>query len=344
MPTSATSGNFTCAELVKIMVGIDKAWRDNQTNSDFISYAETINVVKSRQTASFPQLENAEKDETVKIFWATDCNSSLADCDDDCVVGGPELEARCKEYTLDICKTAGFSVKEKTFRTSNLSRDEVVAKGMLKRMKELDEYLAQQMVAKLNAFAGVNQFEGIGSVAGDGTTYISASFWTADLSGYFQQVAIMNKLSGAYMLHGTNLWQTNWQAQMNALNANGKDAVAKLGTIQQFWDPFNIDSVNSPNKVSYMITNGAVAFVNKAYYPTTPVEYLGAGQIRYSVASKSIPGVVYDVVYTNSCTNNEITHKWSLYLTAGIFSNPYGCNEDVTGVLKFICGENSEES
>lgn len=342
MPTSENAGDFTCAALVKVMVSIDKAWRDNQTNQDFVSYVGVLEAVRSKQTATMPDLENTEKDQTVKVYWATDCNTSLADCADDCTVGGPELEAKCKEYTLDICKKAGFTVREKAFRASKLSREEVVAKGMLKRMKELDEYLAQTMVAKLNSFAGVNKFEGIGSVAGSGTTYISASFWTPDITGYFTQVAIMNKLSGAYMIHGTNLWQTNWLSQMNNLNQDQKDQMAKMQAIQQFWDPFNIDSVNTPDKVSYMVTSGAVVFINKAYYPTSPVEYLGAGQIRYSVASKTLPGVMYDVVYTNRCVANEIYHDWTLYVTAGIFSNPYGCDEDVTGVLKFVCGENDE--
>lgn len=344
MATSPTAGTFTCAELVKIMVGIDRVWRDNQTNTDFISYAKTVEIIKQKQTAQFPQLENSEKDETVRVFWVTDCNTSIAECDDDCEVGGPELEARCKDYTLDICRKAGFTVREKTFRKLNVSRDEVVAKGMLKRMKELDEFLAQQMVAKLNAFAGVNQFEGIGSIASSGDTYVSASFWTADLAGYFQQVAMMNKLSGAYMLHGNNLYSIGWQAQFNNLNQDQKDQLAKMQSIQQFWDPFNIDSVNSPAKISYMISQGAVAFVNKAYYPSSPVEYLGAGQLRYSVQSKGLPGVFYDVVYTNRCEGNEIYHDFTLYVTAGIFQNPFGCNEDVTGVLRFICGENSEES
>lgn len=344
MPPSATAGNFTCADLVKITVAIDRVWKDNQTNADFISYAETINIIKKRQTAELRDLENSEKDETVKIYWATDCNTSLDDCDDDCEVGGPELEARCKEYTLDICKKAGFTVREKTFRKSNLTREEVVAKGMIKRMKELDEFLAQAMVAKLNAFAGVNQFGGIGTVDSSGDTYLAPSFWTVDLMSYFQQVAIMNKLSGAYMLHGNNLWNVNWQAKFNNLNQDQKDQLAKLMSMQHEWDPFNVDTVNNPLKVSYMITSGAVAFVNKAYYPTTPVEYLGAGQLRWSVQSKALPGVFYDVVYTNRCLNNEIYHDYTLYVTAGIFDNPYGCNEDVTGILRFICGNASDAS
>lgn len=343
MPASETAGTFTCAELVRISIAVDRVWRDNQLNADLISDVEILKAIKSFQTAKFPELENKEKDEKIKIFWVTDCSTSLADCTNDCTIGGPELEARCKEYELDLCKTAGFSVKEKYFRQSNLTRQEAVARGLLRAQKELDEYLAQTMVAKLNAFAGVNQFAGIGTVAVDGTTYISAAFWNPDIYGYFVQVAKMNKLSNPKMLHGNNLWSAFWQAEMNNDNANNKDQKRKMLSIQSFWDPFNIDSVNSPDKVSYMMSAGAVALVNKAYYPLNrPIEY--KDDTRWSIESASLPGIFYDVVYTNECVNDEIKHHYSLYVKAGIFDNPYGCNEEITGVLKFVCGEASEAS
>jgi len=338
MPVSPTAGNFTCADLQVILVNADRAWMDNATKKDYVSYAETIKAVIAEQTAEFPELEKMDKDEKVKIYWAADCSTSLADCADDCVIGGPTPEAQCKEYELDICKKAGFSIPEKRFRKSNLTREEVVALALLKRMKELDEFLAQTAVSKIDSFAGVNQFAGIGQVVGP-ITYIAPSLWTADIMGYFAQVGIMNKFSNPYMVHGTNLWQSNWQANFNNLNQDQKDALAKFGSMRSYWDPFNVDLVNSPDKVSYMIDKGAVAFVSKAYYPANnPVEYLGAGQLRYSVESKNLAGVFYDVVYTNRCVADEIYHDWTLYIHAGIFQNPIGCDENNTGVLKFQCG------
>jgi len=338
--TSVTAGTFTCAELVNVQIAMDRIWASQTLqNNDFQSDVESVNVIKARQTARLAELEDPSKDRTVKIHWVTDCNESLADCSNDCTVGGPELEARCKEYALDLCKTSGFTVREKSFRALAVSREETIAKGMLKRMKELDNYLAQTLIAKLNTFAGVNQFEGIGDVENSGVTYIAPSYWTADLVGYFAQVAKMNKLGSVIMLHGNNLWNTNWSAMFNSLNQNQKDQMSKMGSIQQFWDPFNVDTVNSPDKVSYMISNGSVAIVTKAYNSTTPTTYLD--HIRWSVESKNLPGVYYDVVYKNRCTSNEIYHDYSLYINAGIFNNPYGCDEDITGVLKFICGTNA---
>lgn len=341
MATSGTAGNFTCAELVTITVAVDRIWADNTINVDYISYAEALRVIKERQTADLSALENAEKDEKIKVYFPVDCNTSIEDCDDDCDRSGPELEARCKEYELDLCKQAKFTVKEKMFRKSNLSREEVVARGLAKRLKELDEYLAQSTVAALNSFAGTNFFPGEGTVGGDGTTYLEPSMWTPDLTGYFIQVMMMNKLSGAYMLHGNNLWRHQWTASMNNLNQDQKDQLAKMNAIQQYWDPFNVDSVNTPDKVSYMITPGAMAFASKAYYPqNSPIEY--HDDTRWSIQSKALPGVWYDVIYTNRCVNNDIIHYFALQVHAGIFQNPFGCEQGRTGILKFVCGTADE--
>lgn len=341
MATSPTAGNFTCAELQQIIVEVDRIWADTQQARDYQSKVNVLTAIRQEQTARLELIENPEKDRELKVYWPTDCNTNLADCDDDCVIGGPEAEAQCETYALDICKTTGFSIREKIFRTSNLSREQVVAKSLAKRLRELDEFLARTMVAKLNAFAGKNQFlDGIGDPDNDGVTYIAPSYWNADLYGYFAQVQIMNQFDDVFMLHGANLFQINWLASMNNANQNQKDELLKLQQIRSYWDMFNIEGVNGNVKASYMLTRGAVAFANKAYYPlNNPVEYYN--QMRWSIESKALPGVYYDVYYTNECVNNDIKHSWSLYVKAGIFLNPLGCDEDVTGVIKFVCGENA---
>lgn len=340
MATSGTAGTFTCAQLLKIQVEVDKIWADNVQKRDYMAKVDVLTAIRTEQTATLAPLQDPDKDNTLKIIWPADCSTSLADCSDDCTIGGPEPEAQCVEMTLDLCKTAGFSVKEKIFRGLQGSREEYVAKSLAKRMKELDEYLAQTAVAKLNAFAGKNQYlGGIGDPENSGVTYIAPAYWTPDVYGYFAQVQTMNKFGDVYMLHGSNLYQMKWQAEMNNVNQDQKDQLNKMTSIRSYWDMFNIDSVNAPDKVSYMVERGAIAFVSKAYYGSVPTNYFT--QQRWSIESKSLPGVFYDVVYTNTCASNEITHSWSLYLKAGFFKNPLGCDTTVTGIIKFICGENA---
>lgn len=339
MATSPTAGTFTCAALLKIQIEVDKIWADNVQNRDYIAKVEALTAIRNEQTAKLIDLEDPAKDNTVKIIWPADCSTSLADCDDDCVVGGPEPEAQCVEMSLDLCKTAGFQIREKIFRGLQGTREEYVAKSLAKRLKELDEYLAQRAVASLNSFAGKNQFlGGIGDPENSGVTYIAPSYWTPDVYGYFAQVQTMNKFGDVFMLHGSNLYQMKWQAEMNNVNPNDKAQLNKITSIRSYWDMFNVDSVSGAG-VSYMIQRGAIAFASKAYYPSVPVSYMT--QQRWSIESKNLPGVFYDVVYTNECSGNEITHKWSLYLKAGFFKNPLGCSTDVTGIIKFVCGENA---
>lgn len=338
--TSGTAGTFTCSQLLAIQAEVDRIWMDNQQKADYESKVDVLNAIRSEQTARLEVLENPEKDRELKVYWPADCSTSLADCSNDCEIGGPEPESQCETYSLDICKTAGFSVKEKTFRTNELSREQVVAKALAKRMKELDEYLAQTAVAKLNAFAGSNQFlGGLGDPDSDDITYIDPAHWTPDIYGYFSQVQVMNKFPSVFMVHGSNLYQHYWQAQMNAANANNKDQILKLNALRSYWDMFNVDGVNVTEKASYMVAKGAVAFASKAYYGQVPTQYYD--KAVYSIESKSLPGVRYDVHYNNACATNEITHNFSLYVKAGIFKNPLGCSEDVTGIIKFVCGTNA---
>jgi hypothetical protein len=90
-----------------------------------------------------------------------------------------------------------------------------------------------------------------------------------------------------------------------------------------------------------MIEDNAVAIVSKAYYVPQPKVYFD--EKRYSMMSSFVPGVEYDVHYTNECNTNDgfHNHEFKVKLTAGIFNNPAGCDEDNTGVLSFTCGSGS---
>jgi len=345
MAASETAGTFTCTELQKVIAKIDKAWMDNQTNQDYVPNIGVLEALRKEQTARLKEIENPDKDKTMRIWWVADCSTGVVECEDggdDCDWTGPEVESRCKDYALDICSEVKFTISSEVFRTNEASREDALAIAFMARMKELDEHLAGKAVAKLNSFVGTNQYTGgIGQVSGV-TTYIPANYWGPDMYGYFGMVKILNKFQNPFLIHGSNLFQTNWQAQYNAQNANGKDGQAKLGTMRSYWDLFNIDTVNSPDQVSYMIEKGAVAFANKARYPLNNPKEFKFGS-RWSIESKALPGVFYDVYYKERCDDNdEIYYDFKMKVRAGIFSNPYGCNEDKTGVLKFVCGSADE--
>jgi hypothetical protein len=207
----------------------------------------------------------------------------------------------------------------------------------------MDEKLAMIVAAKLQAFAGVNQYEGFPGQVDGVNTYIPASYWAPDLYGYFNLVKIKNKLRNPYMIHGSNLYMTNWNNQYLVANANQKDGLPKLQSMRSYWDLFNIDAANPNEQVSYLITKGAIAIANKAKYPLNSPKVWTFGK-RWSIESKALPGIYYDVIYKERCEGENVFYDFKIKFLGGVFLNPFGCNEDVTGVLRFVCGNAPAES
>jgi len=328
-----TAGTFTAANLATIVTTADKVWKDNMSNPDYVANVEALEAIRKEQTASFPDLQDPAKDNTVKVVWIDHCDATLANCTNDCTIGGAELSADGKDYTLDLCKTSGFNIKEKALRSSVLTYDELVAKGLLSRMKLLDEWLAQQAIVKLEAFRGVaeNLPAGLTWANASGDTEIPRAQWNLSLIPQLQRLGIMNRFTSPFLLSGSNLWVDYMNAEANMGNDNGKGDAARMKMFRTYFDLWNVDTLTAPDLKTYLVNRGAVAFVNKAYYGAFPTEYMT--QRRYSIASRNLPGVRYDVVYTNECVSNEIIHKFSLYVKAGIFLNPTGCTETRTGII-----------
>lgn len=339
-----SAGGFTCATLAEVQLKADQIWADAASQKDYIANVEALTAVRKEQTVRIAPLET-EKDNQVKLIWVKDCGETTAACSDECTAGGDELEAACDTHELDLCRTIGFTVKEKALRSTVLTKEELVAKGFLKKMKVLDEYLATTLVAELDTMKGVNAYtSGKGTVSGFETA-VGPAYWNASLFAYFNLVAKKNKFTNPYLLSGTNLYEAYLLAQANSGNGEGKGAKSLFDSFRTYFDVFNIDSQLSPDQSTFLIDANAVAFVNKAYYNWSAGDARanswggvgGSVGMKYAVESKNLPGVFYDVTYKVSCSSNEIEHDFSLQYKAGIFRNPVGCNLNNTGILKFNC-------
>lgn len=335
-----SQGNFACGEFTEIQVLAESIWADNRANEDYIPQAEAAQRVIEYQGVKFDQLEVPDKDREVSVKWLNACAIEVDDCGDECTIEGPELEGACQTYALTQCKETSFSVKEFESRTSIFETKEKIAKGMLTAKKVLDEYISKRTILELDSFAGVNNHTGgIGTVSGTDTT-ISASNWTMGMMSYFALVKAKNKFPSAWMLHGENLFQAAIDANWNSGNADGKGNALRANYMPMYWDVFNMDTMLSPDKKSFMIQKGSVAISSKAYYanfgPTNPRDFRHYGQ-RWSENSMTLPGVKYDVFYNISCAGNEITHNFKLKTKFDVFLNPTGCTTTNTGVLTFSC-------
>lgn len=334
------SVGISCSELLTSKVKMDAMWRDAQANADYIAEVETLKVLKGNQRGmSFPDLEDKTKDKTVKVMWLTDCSpNDVTDCTTECTIAGNEIDDDCQDYTLDICKQIEFKVPEKRWRTSMWSKEEVLAKTMMTNMKVLDEGICNAVIALLDTYTGTNAYTGPYSMVGTDTS-IPAANWNPNLFSYLMESAILNRMRDAYLLSGHNLFQQNWNAAMEAANAqNGAANAAKINSIQKYFDLFNLDSTLGAKK-SFLIRPSATAFVSKNYWPSVPEPLPGAtnGSVRYSMQSFNLPFITYDVIMVTECVNNEYFYKFRLSFKGGFFQNPVNCDGTKTGVLSFVC-------
>lgn len=336
-----SAGQFTCATLAEIQLKEEEFWNSPSTKKDYTAEVEALSAIRTEQTVRFTELEEPDKDKEIKAYWVQNCDTGTSACTDECSVGGNEPEAACETYALDICRKVGFTVDEKTFRTIAPTMEEAVAKSFLRKMKLLDEYLAEQAVVVINANVGANQYTGgKGTVAGFSTT-IPAQYWNASLFSYLALVAKKNKFADSYLLSGSNLFEAAWNAKMAQGNAEGKGDAAKFGSMRQYYDVFNIDTILDPDKATFLIDKNALGFASKVYYPASqgaPRDYgvSGAG-LKWTKDSMNLPGVKYDVTYKITCESDRIKHHFSIQVKAGIFVNPVGCNPNNKGLLKFKC-------
>jgi len=334
---STAKGVFSETALVNIQVKADQIWADRIQKVDYEPQAEIVKCIIAQTTAKFGDLKG-KKDPTIDVGWVNACDVEDGSCTD-CTISGTELSTNVEEYYLNRERCAEFKVGEDVFRTNFFDFEDIVAKGLLKASLSLDEWWAGQAVAVLNANLGVNESDhGKGDVAGT-TTYVQPAYWNADLMGYFARVAKMNRFKNPMLISGLNLYESIWTAEWDKCCENG---IGKFGTMDFCFDLFNIDSVNDPNYITYMLNKGSLAFVTKCYYEANkaanPVKNMD--QYRWSMPSFYLPGVCYDVHYKNTCDDGDFfSHEFKLKTFGDIFLNPVGCTATRTGILEFECGE-----
>lgn len=338
---SVPAGTFDCAQLTVVMGKMEELWADAQVQSEYIPNAQVLQAIIENQTAKIDPLVGLQgKDNTMKITWISDCPSDPDDCGTDCMPEGDELGVDCKEYVPTICKEIAFKINETDLRSTTYTKDELLARALLKRVKLLDEKLSASAVSFLEDSEGKSDYVGsigtqVGTAVGNSYIKIAPANWTADLLGYFKLSATKNKFTMPFMITGENLYQAYWNAQMNAANADGKGNLNKFQQLPFYTDLFNIDTAFS-NPTSFLLNKGAVAFGCKWEYPEQPTDLGGNIGKRWSIASRTLPNVRYDVHYNAYCeTGKKIVHKFNVIARGGLYLNPVGCAGTNTGVLRF---------
>lgn len=334
---STVAGAFDETLLMNFVVRADQVAFDDRVRQQFIPNWDSLNAALQVSNARvLAPMSLSKKDFDVEVEWMNTCDMDVED-NTDCEFDGTKSSTNVEEYKLEYEKVVRFSVDENDFRDNRFDGEESVAKQFLTADKLLVEWLNELTIARLDTFAGVNEYDGDKGTVSGTDTFIPAPYWNADLMAYFHKISKINKFGSPILLNGHNLYSQNYLAAAKAGNSNGAGDAVLFGTIPSYWDLFDMDTI-SDAQVSYLIQNGSLAFASKVYNPDTPQTINGVFT-RYSMESKWVRGLKYDVFYEPECTTGDaVKHNFKVKVKADMFLNPTGCNSTNTGVLRFICG------
>ncbi len=354
------AGDFTLSELAELQLKVENMWGNERTRRDYEADTDTVKAIIERQTAQVaPVVGTSTKDPDVKVkFIKASGISTTSAVSSACSPSGEELESGEKAYTLNITREAEiFKVLHfQAFRNNVFDPDEVIARGLMRQAKLLDDYNNQTVVTTLGTFGGENimptgYFTGLDVATGE-PTYIAAAQWDENLFMELQLMAKFNKFGNPFFIHGRNYNSLSRRWSFDALNDDAKDKIAKLRVFDHIYDPITFNELDI-NDTTYMIDAGAVAFASKAYFPTTnekgvarpaAVIELMSDKWGFAFPSPSIPGVAYDVTVSRTCVSGgsgkpeEFVYTFQMRSKAGLFNNPEIVTGD-TGVIEIIKGD-----
>lgn len=324
------AGDFSKSELLKIKLKAEAMWKDSRYEAEFKPTADAAVAVLANQTASFPELENRNKDRTVVVNWINACGIVAEDCEENCNITGNELESGNKEYAVDLCKKADFSVDAEKSRTNIYEVEEIAARGQAMAIKALDEWWARQAIAKMKSFAGVNvapapfTYDNV-----DKSTDVPAANYNVKLIANLLQQAMLNKMGNPYFVDNGSLYLEWLNAQLDAGNLDGRGDQNRIAQLKMYFDQFNFAAAGVAED-TFMISPGAIAMQTKNRNPDAMTLVGGKiQQMRYTVPSIALPGVKYDAYYNLECKvvngKSHDFHSWRFETNGGIWLNPEGC-------------------
>lgn len=343
------AGIFTAAELIAVRLKAEQAWANSQYASSLKPKAAAAQAVIANQTATFEVLNNRDKDLSVDILFIDACGDEAVDCEATCSIDAPELAANKITVAPNICKEAKFKIDVTKLRKSEYTESELILNGYAKLTKSLDEFWAQQILAKLKLFAGVNvapapfTYDAVGK-----TTEVPAADYNLKILGNWLQQAELNSIENPYFIDNGHLFLDLMNARFDAGNLDGKGLAARM---QELESMLTIDQYNFAKagltEDTFLIGAGAVAFKTVNKHPDIPMNVGGkVGRVLSTINSNLLTGVKYDLTYETTCEvvggEEHYFHTWRARTHGLVELNPKGCPVTIggttvepTGVLSY---------
>lgn len=334
----------TNSTLPHVLARATTLWPSNMTASDFVPMFEVLRAITDNQTAQLTTVGLADERD-VKITWLNNCDLTVDACVDNvCTFAGESASSFVQTLSIDQCIQTEFSETIDTWRENEFGMADALALDLLKAEKAHLESIAQYGVGIINANLGVNEHNNMGAwtIVGTDTSVPGADWESTAIYGKLRRNAIKNRLDNPYILTGENLDQLAYMALTSQANGEGKGDANRAGQMRAYFDLFNIDEVNDPAFVTYLINRGALAFASKGYFPRVDdalaprgPEVLNGNYSRFSIANRFFPALIHDVETETTCASGVWKVNYRLKSRYKIFVNPTGCTATRTGMLKF---------
>lgn len=346
--SNVSAGTFTCSNLQTIIKRVEDHFNPANPNPDYMADAAPLQFIREIQTAQIGELQDSNKDYTVKVVYTDKCSVSVTEDFAEtgtCSIDGVEAGQQCETYTLDVHKQSpGWKITNLKYRdlgpTSSLTTEMSV--NMAAEVKAMDQILANTTVSKLNSWKGTNLYTAApGSVSGT-TTTIPATAWNPNLFAYLTVARQYNKLPNAKLFLGGLMDQALVLAELESNTEQGAANVRKVKALGKVWsDMFTTEAVLGA-KAAFLVNPDSVAFVHQARYKPYGVGERrivdgGGEQLLTIIESNAYPGVFYDMITQKTCVAGDDVLTGKLFFHGGWFLSPVRCNTSRTGVLKFAC-------
>lgn len=284
-----------------------------------------------------------KKDTRVKVWWDASCGLTVTSCDDSCTPSGLTTDdIDCQEYNLTECEQVNFAISHEKFEglENALAFNTELANKLLQADYSLSKAIQSYMLTTIDATAGLNAFTQDPSMTVTATeTSIPANKWNANLLGYFGQAKKFNKYDNAVILSGNYALQQD--IYNNSIGLAGNDATKSA--YEQFGIEFDVYNISTElsNNDTYMLdaSRMKLATVNHNASSTPTIAYPD-GQVwsKWSMASKYMPNVTFDVFEKVSCVSDEYAkHDYRVKVNYGMVQAPADVCDGTVHALKFTC-------
>ena len=333
------NGTFSASTLQTVQMSIDNEMLKGSVNRLYNNYSpKTFEALRANQMAKVKVIENPAKDQDVKIVWFEQVEGAVAEsCVTDCDFTGTGGGTDSQTNSLDACYSTKFQTNSKRQRTNEI--DEVTEYAQL--FLQNDYYMAKRMntlaIAFLEANIGTSVFEPASTDStADGIAVYTAAFDKTLISKMVRSIEMNNLINPVHITGGT-FWDIYFNARHEFKNDSGKDKKSLFDELLWYWDLKGLGS--DTDQPIYQVSPLAYAFATKVNdtFPKGAPRFVAENIWNYSIESRFMPGVFYQVKENRTCLDAEhVVTDVALELKAKFFLNPKSVNDaNNTGIIKW---------